>query len=130
MSHAVVRSSLANLTTAKNPRPFLTGGSQHNTIDPTASDCTTTADLLHQKGAMPTIRNVPGPYRLFFYSFDCNEPKHVHVQRERMVCKFWLEPVVLSFNEGFSPVELNRIRKLIVEHRPRILEAWNEHRGE
>jgi hypothetical protein len=79
---------------------------------------------------MPTVRTVPGPYRLFFYSFDCNEPKHVHVRRERMVCKFWLEPVVLSFNEGFSPAELNRIRELIARHRPRILEAWDEHCGE
>ena len=79
---------------------------------------------------MPTVRNVPGPYRLFFYSFDCNEPKHVHVRREHLVCKFWLEPVVLSFNEGFPPAELNRIRRLIVEHRQRILEAWNEHCGE
>ncbi|MCU0502112.1 MAG: DUF4160 domain-containing protein [Anaerolineae bacterium] len=79
---------------------------------------------------MPTVRNVPGPYRLFFYSFDCNEPKHVHVRREQMVCKFWLEPVTLSFNEGFSPTELNRIRRLIVEQRQRILEAWDEHCGE
>ena len=71
---------------------------------------------------MPTVRGISGPYR-FLYSFDCYEPKHVHVQRERMVCEFWLEPVVLSFNEGFSPAELNRIRKLILEHRQRILEA-------
>jgi hypothetical protein len=28
---------------------------------------------------MPTVRNLPGPYRFFFYSFDCNEPEHVHV---------------------------------------------------
>ena len=34
---------------------------------------------------MPTIRGIPGPYRFFFYSFDCNEPKHVHVRRERMI---------------------------------------------
>jgi hypothetical protein len=33
---------------------------------------------------MPTIKNIPGPYRFFFYSFDCNEPEHIHVQRERM----------------------------------------------
>jgi hypothetical protein len=47
-----------------------------------------------------------------------------------MVCKFWLEPVVLSFDEGFPPAELNRIRRLIVEYRQKILEAWNEHCGE
>ena len=23
---------------------------------------------------MPTVKNISGPYRLFFYSFDCNEP--------------------------------------------------------
>ena len=34
---------------------------------------------------MPTIKNIPGPYRFFFYSFDCNEPEHVHVQRENKV---------------------------------------------
>ena len=79
---------------------------------------------------MPRVKGVSGPYSLFFYSFDCNEPKHVHVRRERMVCKFWLEPVALSFNESFSPAELNRIRKLILEHRQKILEAWNEHCGE
>ncbi len=59
---------------------------------------------------MPTVKGVPGPYRFYFYSFDCNEPKHVHVQREKLVCKFWLEPVALSKNYGFSPRELNAIR--------------------
>jgi|GEM_PF-2423004 len=49
----------------------------------------------------------------FFYSFDCNEPKHVHVQREKLVCKYYLDPVVLSKNYGFSPKDLNGIRKLI-----------------
>ena len=29
--------------------------------------------------AMPTIRGISGPYRLFFFSLDCNEPRHVHV---------------------------------------------------
>ncbi len=29
---------------------------------------------------MPAVKDIPGPYRLFFYSFDCAEPAHVHVQ--------------------------------------------------
>jgi hypothetical protein len=78
---------------------------------------------------VPTVKNIPGPYRFFFYSFDCNEPKHVHVQHERMVCKFWLEPVMLSKNYGFSPRELNLIRQAILFNRNRIMEAWNEHCG-
>ncbi|HEX9074911.1 MAG TPA: DUF4160 domain-containing protein [Anaerolineae bacterium] len=79
---------------------------------------------------MPTIRGIPGPYRFFFYSFDCNESMHVHVRREHRMCKFWLEPVALSTNDGFSPVELNRIRTLIQRYHGRIREAWDEHCGE
>jgi hypothetical protein len=78
---------------------------------------------------MPTISDIPGPYRFFFYSFDCNEPKHVHARRERKTCKFWLEPVALAYNNGFSPKELNRIRSIIVDHLLQILEAWDEHCG-
>jgi hypothetical protein len=54
---------------------------------------------------MPTVRGISGPYRFFFYSFDCAEPKHIHVRREGMLCKFWLEPVALSFNDGFPPTD-------------------------
>lgn len=79
---------------------------------------------------MPTVRGIPGPYRFFFYSFDCTEPKHVHVRRERMMCKFWLEPVALCTNDGLSPVELNRIRAITLKYHNRIQEAWNEHCGE
>ena len=79
---------------------------------------------------MPTVPNISGPYRFFFYSFDCNEPMHVHVRRERKTCKFWLEPLSLARNDGFSARELNQIRKIIVAHLPQIREAWNEHCGE
>lgn len=78
---------------------------------------------------MPRVRDIPGPYRIFFYSFDCNEPRHVHAQRERMVCKFWLEPVDLASNQGFTAQELMTIRKLINSNLERINEAWNEHCG-
>jgi hypothetical protein len=76
---------------------------------------------------MPRVPGIAGPYRFFFYSFDCEEPKHIHVRRERMVCKFWLDPVALATNDGFSPRELNRIRAMIVSNYHSILEAWNEH---
>jgi hypothetical protein len=78
---------------------------------------------------MPTVKNIPGPYRFFFYSFDCNEPMHVHVQREKMVCKFWLDPIALSKNRRFSPRELNRIREIIYDNLDTIIEAWYEHCG-
>jgi hypothetical protein len=76
---------------------------------------------------MPTVKNIPGPYRFFFYSFDCNEPEHVHVQRERMVCKYWLHPLALGNNDGFSARELNSIRTAVARNLRSILEAWHEH---
>ena len=79
---------------------------------------------------MPRVHDIPGPYRFFFYSFDCNEPMHVHAQRERKTCKFWLQPVSLATNDGFPARELNRIRAMITENLERIQEAWREHCGE
>ena len=78
---------------------------------------------------MPTIPGIDGPYRLFFYSFDCREPRHVHVERDDSTCKFWLEPVALARNYGFAPRELNRIRKLIQTHHSEIQDAWRQHCG-
>ncbi len=78
---------------------------------------------------MPTIQHIPGPYRLFFYSFDCNESVHVHARRERKTCKFWLDPIELAGNHGFLAGELNVVRRLIETHHDLIMEAWNEHCG-
>ena len=78
---------------------------------------------------MPTVSGIPGPYRFFFYSFDCNEPKHVHVRRDRNTCKFWLEPIALSSNNGFSAKELRRISTMVRDNLERIVEAWDEHCG-
>jgi hypothetical protein len=76
---------------------------------------------------MPRVKGIPGPYRFFFTSFDCNEPPHVHAEREDKTCKFWLEPVVLATNHGFGARELRVIRQRILMHRTAILEAWYEH---
>ena len=79
---------------------------------------------------MPKIPGIPGPYSFFFYSFDCNEPIHVHVRRDRQQAKFWLAPVALAWNYGFSARELNDTRRLIVEHEQVIIGAWHEHCGQ
>ena len=78
---------------------------------------------------MPTIKGISGPYRFFFYSFDCAEPPHVHVERDEATCKFWLQPLSLADSYGFSPKELNRIRGVIQARLALIGEAWNEHCG-
>ena len=76
---------------------------------------------------MPRIKNISGPYRFFFYSFDCNEPKHVHVRRENMICKFWLEPIEFCSNHGFSARELTTIRNEIRSNLLKIIEGWDGH---
>src|SRR5436853_4542496 len=79
---------------------------------------------------VPPIQGIPGPYRFFFYSFDCNEPRHVHVRRDKAVRKYWLDPVALASNSGFKPKELNRIRKIILDNLDNIREEWDEHCGQ
>ena len=57
------------------------------------------------------------------------EPPHIHVQRERSVAKFWLEPVALVTNRGFRAHEMRRITRLVVQHQATLLEAWHDYFG-
>ena len=67
-------------------------------------------------------------YRFFFWSRENNEPPHVHVNRERLEAKFWLEPVVeLAQNWGFARHELNELMRLVEQNREMLLEKWHEH---
>jgi hypothetical protein len=76
---------------------------------------------------VPTIQGISGPYRFFFYSFDCIEQPHIHVRREKKSCKFWLDPLELARNNRFSANELNTIRRLIADNAELIQHAWDEH---
>jgi hypothetical protein len=78
---------------------------------------------------MPTVLR-SGPYRVYFYSHDLNEPPHVHVDRDDRSAKFWLNPVSLARNLGFKPKELRVIERLLVENEALLLAAWQEHLGE
>lgn len=77
---------------------------------------------------MPTITRI-GPYRIYFYSHEPNEPPHVHIDRDNDSCKFWLEPVTLARNLGFSAKELRDIEMTIKENQQHLLEAWYEYFG-
>ena len=72
---------------------------------------------------MPTIARI-GPYRFFLYSNERKEPPHVHVQRDRKVCKYWLCPVALGASSGYNPRELRKIEKIVSERRKQFLESW------
>jgi hypothetical protein len=77
---------------------------------------------------MPTVLKV-GPYRFFFYAGDRDEPRHVHVERNDKIAKFWLDPVRLQRSGGFDRTEIGKIHKIINENRLKLLEAWNEYFG-
>ncbi len=77
---------------------------------------------------MPTVLR-SGPYRFYCYSHEPNEPPHVHVDRDDLSAKFWLDPVGLARNLGFSAKELQRIQKLVMQHQAEFLEAWHGHLG-
>ena len=76
----------------------------------------------------PTVKRV-GPYRFFFYGNDGFEPPHVHVRRERMLAKFWLDPVEIVSSTGFRPHELFEILRIVEQHDEEFREAWNEFFG-
>jgi len=77
---------------------------------------------------MPTILRI-GPYRFFFYSNENGEPAHIHIhiQRERMLAKFWLKPVALASSTRFSSHELKKLEIMVTENQAKLLEAWNEY---
>ena len=54
---------------------------------------------------------IRGPYRFFFYAGDRSEPIHAHVQRYNAEAKFWLSPVRLAWNKGFSGRSCGSLKK-------------------
>ena len=78
---------------------------------------------------MPTILRT-GHYRFYSCSHEPNEPAHVHVDRDDQSAKFWLSPVSLAVNLGFSPLELRRIQALVNQKDSLHLEEWNARFGD
>lgn len=61
---------------------------------------------------MPTVL-IFRSYRFYFYSHEPNEPAHIHVDRDRLSAKFWLNPVSLARNLGFNARELRVLEEII-----------------
>ncbi|MEO1543138.1 MAG: DUF4160 domain-containing protein [Pseudomonadota bacterium] len=74
---------------------------------------------------MPTFLR-DGPYRVFVYSSDGGEPPHVHVQRDNAVAKYWLEPLHLARNAGFSARELREFQRVLDDRGEECMRKWNE----
>jgi hypothetical protein len=74
---------------------------------------------------MPTVAII-GPYRFYFFASGGHEPPHVHVERESSEAKFWITPVDLAKNKGFSMVELRKIQRIIEDNQTDFHAKWNE----
>jgi hypothetical protein len=74
---------------------------------------------------LPTLLRA-GPYRLFVFMADCQERPHVHVDGNEGEAKFWLAPVSLADNVGYSPREIHRIRGIVTSQRSLLTDAFNE----
>jgi hypothetical protein len=75
---------------------------------------------------LPTVLRI-GPYRFFFFSNEGDEPAHIHVQRDRALAQFWLEPIALVHSSHFPAHELGTVQNLVVENRARVIAAWYEY---
>jgi hypothetical protein len=77
----------------------------------------------------PSVRGIPGPYRFFFYSFDCGEPKHVHVRRERLVCSSGSNRSRSRAVTASHRARSTSSGRMLMSNPGRVLEAWDEHCG-
>lgn len=78
---------------------------------------------------MPTVMRI-GPYRFYFVSHDLSaEPPHVHVDRDALSAKFWLDPVSLVRNLGFGANELRKIERTVRASQDELLERWYKEYG-
>ena len=77
---------------------------------------------------MPVIAR-EGPYRFYWYSHEPNEPPHIHVDRDGLSAKYWLQQATLVRNMGFPAHELRVIRQMVERHQGYFLEAWHEYFG-
>jgi len=78
---------------------------------------------------MPTVFVYRG-FRFFFYSNagTPREPIHVHVEKDSLEAKFWLEPEVrVAYNDGYDARVLRELLEIVETNKDRIERAWNEH---
>jgi hypothetical protein len=74
---------------------------------------------------MPTALR-RGPYRFYFFLSDCPEPRHMHVSRDALSCKLWLDADVrIADNQGYSWRELLRIARITRRHLEELRHAWD-----
>ena len=74
---------------------------------------------------MPTLDRF-GPYRVFFYMADREEPPHVHVERDDCMAKIWLQDLGVAINCGFPAHEIGTILEKVESKRDEYTRAWKD----
>ncbi|HEX3049129.1 MAG TPA: DUF4160 domain-containing protein [Aggregatilineaceae bacterium] len=74
---------------------------------------------------LPTDLYTQDGYHFFFYDTEANEAPHIHVGSPAGQAKFWLDPVELEWNNGFTEAHLNDILNIVTAQRTAFLTAWN-----
>ncbi len=77
---------------------------------------------------MPTVLRWNG-YRFYFFSNEGSEPPHIHVDKGGATAKFWLEPVTLANNIGYSAKQLREVEDKVAAEASNLLEAWRDYFG-
>jgi hypothetical protein len=75
---------------------------------------------------VPTVLRWNG-YRFYFFSNEGSEPPHIHIDKAGNTAKYWLNPVALARNIGFTARELAELQGKVAEQRDAFVKAWNEH---
>ena len=82
----------------------------HEAQVPRANTALPSPQLRNEGEPVPRVKIPNIPWRVSFYSFDLRERRHVHVFRERMKCKVWIENnIEVAWNRGFAESEIHDI---------------------
>jgi hypothetical protein len=74
---------------------------------------------------MPTVLRVGHSGSIFIQMKGMNHPT-IHVAKDDMEVKYWLNPVSFASNKGFKSVDLKKIERLVFENHSLLLEKYNE----
>ncbi len=77
---------------------------------------------------MPVVHRF-GPYVFRIHSNEnrqANEPRHVHIVSGPGSAVFWLDPVRLRAAQGYNPVEVSRLRRIVEARRRVLVRKWDD----
>ena len=77
---------------------------------------------------MPVVFHHRG-FKFFFYSNEGTprEPVHIHVEKDNLEAKFWLEPELrVAYNDGYDARKLRELLEIVENNKERIERTWNE----